>query len=402
MQEPPCGFNGGKKMKRIYLDHASSMPIDTRVFEFAKPFLSSSHGNPSSLHTIGLQARRTLEDSRSKIAQFIHAENEHTIIFTGGATEANNLAVKGTALRNMNQGKMVLASAIEHMSVLNPMKELQKNGFTFATLPVDSTGIINLDTLESMLTKNTVVTSIMYANNEIGTIEPIREISKRVHEKGMYLHVDAVAAAGRIPIDVQKDGIDLLTLSSNDLYGPPGAGALYVKPGIRLQSVLLGGGQERGLRSGTENIFAIAGMGEAARIIQNEMEQENTRLLSIRDQLIKEILTIEESYLTGHPTQRLPHHASFRFSYIEGESILLNMDMHNIQVSTGSACSSKTLEPSHVLLAIGLKHEEAHGSMVLTLGRSTTMKDVQPVYEATNETVQRLRKLSPMTQEWRK
>jgi cysteine desulfurase len=218
----------------------------------------------------------------------------------------------------------------------------------------------------------------------------------------MYLHVDAVAAAGRIPIDVQKDGIDLLTLSSNDLYGPQGAGALYVKPGVKLQSVMLGGGQERGFRSGTENLFAIIGMGEAARIAHQEMQQESNRLISIRDKLIKEILQIDQSYLTGHPMQRLPHHASFRFSYIEGESILLNMDMYDIQVSTGSACSSKTLEPSHVLLAIGLKHEEAHGSMVLTLGRSTTMDDVQPVSKATNETVQRLRKLSPMSQEWRK
>jgi cysteine desulfurase len=391
-----------EKMARIYLDNASSMPVDSRVFEFAKPYLMASHGNPSSLHSVGLEARRALEDSRIKIAEFIHAENENTIIFTGGATEANNLAVKGTALRNITQGKTVVASAIEHMSVLNPMKELQKNGFIFTTLPVDSTGIVDLKKLETILSKNTVLTSIMYANNEIGTIEPIREISKLVHEKGMYLHVDAVAAAGRIPIDVQKDGIDLLTLSSNDLYGPQGAGALYVKPGVKLQSVLLGGGQERGLRSGTENVFAIAGMGEAARIAQQEMPQENQRLLPIRDRLSKEILTVNQSYLTGHPTQRLPHHASFRFSYIEGESILLNMDMYDIQVSTGSACSSKTLEPSHVLLAIGLKHEEAHGSMVLTLGRSTTMDDVQPVSKATNETVQRLRKLSPMSQEWRK
>jgi cysteine desulfurase len=378
------------------------MPVDLRVFEFAKPYLTTSHGNPSSLHSVGLEAKRAVEDSRKKIADLIHAENETTIIFTGGATEANNLAVKGTALRNMTQGKAVVASAIEHMSVLNPMKELQKNGFTFTILPVDSTGIVDLKKLEAILTKNTVLTSVMYANNEIGTIEPIREISTLVHEKGMYLHVDAVAAAGRIPIDVQKDAIDLLTLSSNDLYGPQGAGALYIKPGVKLQSVLLGGGQERGLRSGTENVFAIAGMGEAARIAQQEMAQESRRLLPIRDRLIKEILTIDQSYLTGHPAQRLPHHASFRFSYIEGESILLNMDMYDIQVSTGSACSSKTLEPSHVLLAIGLKHEEAHGSMVLTLGRSTTMDDVEPVSKATNETVQRLRKLSPMSQEWRK
>jgi cysteine desulfurase len=389
-------------MPRIYLDHASSMPVDSMVFDFAKPYLMKSHGNPSSLHSVGLEARRAVEEARSKIAEFIHAENESTIIFTGGATEANNLAVKGTALRNITQGKAVVASAIEHISVLNPMKELQKNGFSFTTIPVDSTGVVDLKKLDSILTKNTVVTSIMYANNEIGTIEPIQEISKIVKDKGLYLHVDAVAAAGRIPIDVQRDGIDLLTLSSNDLYGPQGAGALYVKPGVKIQSVLLGGGQERGLRSGTENVFAIAGMGEAARIAQQEMKQESNRLIPIRDKLIKEILKIEKSYLTGHSTQRLPHHASFRFSYIEGESILLNMDMYDIQVSTGSACSSKTLEPSHVLLAIGLKHEEAHGSMVLTLGRSTSMDDVPLVSKATYETVQRLRNLSPMSKEWRK
>jgi cysteine desulfurase len=389
-------------MSRIYLDHASSMPVDSRVFDFAKPYLMKSHGNPSSLHSVGLEAKRAIEEARNKIAGLINAENENTIIFTGSATEANNLAVKGTALRNIIQGKAVIASAIEHMSVLNPMKELQKNGFSFTTIPVDWTGVVDLKKLESILTKNTVVTSIMCANNEIGTIEPIQEISKIVKDKGLYLHVDAVAAAGRIPIDVQKDGIDLLTLSSNDLYGPQGAGALYIKPGVKIQSILLGGGQERGLRSGTENVFAIVGMGEAAQIARQEMKQESNRLIPIRDRLIKEILEIDQSYLTGHSTQRLPHHASFRFSYIEGESILLNMDMYDIQVSTGSACSSKTLEPSHVLLAIGLKHEEAHGSMVLTLGRSTTMDDVEPVRKATYETVQRLRKLSPMSQEWRK
>lgn len=388
-------------MSRIYLDHASSMPVDPRVVEFATPYLVTRHGNPSSLHSVGLEAKRAVEDARGKIAKLINAENEATILFTSSATEANNLAVKGTALRNITMGKTVVASAVEHMSVLNPMKELQKNGFSFTTLPVDSTGLVDLVKLQDILTKTTVLTSVMAANNEIGTIEPIQEISKIVHEKGLYLHVDAVAAAGRVPIDVQKDGIDLLTLSSNDLYGPQGAGALYVKPGVKLQPVLLGGGQERGLRSGTENVFAIAGMGEAARIASQEMKQESTRLIPIRDALIKEILKIEQSYLTGHPKQRLPHHASFRFSSIEGESILLNMDMYDIQVSTGSACSSKTLEPSHVLLAIGLKHEEAHGSMVLTLGRSTTMEHVAAVRKATTETVQRLRKLSPLSEEWR-
>jgi len=385
-------------MKRIYLDHASSMPADPRVLEFATPYLTKKMGNPSSLHSASLTAKEAIEDARKKIAEFINAENEKNIIFTGNATEANNLAIRGTALRNIAQGKTVVASAIEHISVLNSMKSLQKNGFTFNIIPVDSTGIIDLGKLESLLTKDSVVTSIMYANNEIGTIEPIKKISEIVHEKGMYLHVDATAAAGRVQLDVQNDGIDLLTLSSNDLYGPQGAGVLYIKPGVKLQPVIIGGGQERGLRSGTENIFAIAGMGEAARIIQNEMTQENKRLKKIRDKLIDEILQIDETYLTGHPTKRLPHHASFRFSHIEGESILLNMDMYNIQIATGSACSSKTLEPSHVLLAIGLKHEEAHGSMVITLGRSNTFEEIPLITKAVKETVQRLRKLSPLYQ----
>ena len=383
-------------MDRIYLDHASSMPIDPRVLEFAKPYLTDKFGNPSSLYSAGLEAKSAIEDARKKIAEFINAENERTIIFTGSATESNNLAIRGTALRNIKNGKEVISSTIEHISVINPMKELQKNGFTFNMVPVDSTGLINLKKLGSLINKNNPVTSIMYANNEIGTIQPIQEISKIVHEKGRYLHVDATAAAGRIPVDVQKDDIDLLTLSSNDLYGSKGAGALYIKPGVKIQSVLPGGGQERGLRSGTENVFAIASMGEAARIAKQELKQESVRLQKIRDELIRNIQKIENTYLTGHPTQRLPHHASFRFSHIEGESILLNMDMYNIQIATGSACSHKTLEPSHVLLAIGLKHEEAHGSMVMTLGRSNNLKQVPVVVKAVKDTVQRLRMLSPL------
>jgi len=384
-------------MKGIYLDHASSMPVDPRVLEFAHPYLEGSFGNSSSLHSVGLEAKRALEEAREKMAGLINAEKPENIIFTSGATEANNLAIKGTALRNASKGKKVVASAIEHMSVLNPMKELQKSGFQFNLVPADSTGIVDMDKLSDTITEDTIVTSIMFANNEIGTIEPIKDVADIVHERGSYLHVDATAAAGRLPIDVQDQGIDLLTLSSNDLYGPPGAGALYVRSGVRLQSVLPGGGQERGLRSGTENLFAIVGMGEAARIAQAEMGEESRRLEGIRDKLIKGILKIEEAYLTGHPTKRLPHQASFRFSRIEGESILLNMDMrHNIQVSTGSACSSKTLEPSHVLLAIGLKHEEAHGSMVITLGRSNNLEEVPIIVEAVKETVERLRKISAL------
>jgi cysteine desulfurase len=387
----------GESMRRIYLDHASAMPVDPRVLEFAKRYLRDDFGNPSSLHSVGLEAKRAIEDARKNVAALINAEKETCIVFTSGATESNNLAIKGTALRNTGKGKKVAASAIEHMSVLNPMKELQKSGFELTSIPVDSTGIVDTEKLSDILTKDTTVTSIMYANNEIGTIEPIKEISEIVHEKGLYLHVDATAAAGCTPIDVQNEGIDLLTLSSNDMYGPRGAGVLYIKPGVRLQSVLPGGGQERGLRSGTENVYAIAGMGEAARIAKAEMAQESKRLMGLRDDLIAAMLTIDESYLTGHPTQRLPQHASFRFSRIEGESILLNMDMrYNIQVSTGSACTSRTLEPSHVLLAIGLKHEEAHGSMVLTLGRSNTLEELPIITRAVKETVQRLRELTPL------
>jgi len=384
-------------MKGIYLDHASSMPVDPRVVEFAGPYLRGRFGNPSSLHSVGLEAKRALEEAREKVAGLINAEKPESIIFTSGATEANNLAIKGTALRNASKGKKVVASTIEHISVLNPMKELQKGGFQFDLVPVDSTGIVDLERLSDLLTADTLVTSVMLANSEIGTIEPIREVAQVVHEKSLYLHCDATAAAGRIPIDVQTAGIDLLTLSSNGLAAPPGAGVLYIRSGVRLQPILPGGGQERGLRSGKENLFAIVGMGEAARIAQAEMGEESRRLEGIRDKLIEGILKIEEAYLTGHPTKRLPQQASFRFSRIEGESILLNMDMrHNIQVSTGSACSSKTLEPSHVLLAIGLKHEEAHGSMVLSLGRSNKLEEVPIIVEAVGETVERLRRMSAL------
>ena len=384
-------------MKRIYLDHASATPVDPRVLAFAERYLKSDFGNPSSLHSAGLTAKTAIEDARKKVAELINAEKETCIIFTSCATESNNLAIKGTALRNIGNGKKVAASAIEHISVINPMKELQKSGFELTMIPVDSYGIVDVKKLDASLTKDTTVTSIMYANSEIGTIEPIKKISEIVHQKGLYLLVDATAAAGRIPVDVQNDGIDLLTLSSNDMYGPQGAGAMYIKPGVKLQAILPGGGQERGLRSGTENIFAIAGMGEVASIAKNEMRQESERLEEIRDKLIDEITKIDQSYLTGHPTKRLPHHASFRFSGIEGESILLNMDMgHGIQISTGSACSSKTLEPSHVLLAIGLKHEEAHGSMVISLGRSNKLEEVPQITKAVKETIERLRQLSPL------
>ncbi|MCX6674160.1 MAG: cysteine desulfurase family protein [Methanothrix sp.] len=381
----------------IYLDHQSASPVDPKVHEFAERYLSSDFGNPSALHSRGLAAKAALEEARAKVAELINAESPESIVFTAGVTEANNLAIRGAALRNVAKGKKLLASQIEHISVLNPHKDLLKGGFDLNLVPVDSMGIIDLAALESLLSKETVLTSVMYANSEIGTIQPIKEVSDLVHENGLFLHVDASAAAGKIPIDVQKDGIDLLTLSSNDLYGPQGAGALYVRPGVRIQPVLFGGGQERGLVPGTEDLYALAGFGEAARLACLEKAEESLRLQAIRDALIKEILKIGESYLTGHPTKRLPHHASFRFSRIEGESILLTMDaMFNIQVSTGSACSSRTLEPSHVLLAIGLKHEQAHGSMVMTLGKKNNPDQIPAIANATKKTVERLRALSPL------
>jgi cysteine desulfurase len=381
----------------IYLDHQSAYPEDPRVLEFSKHYLTNDFGNPSALHSRGLAAKTALEEARSKVAELINAEGPENIIFTAGATEANNLAIRGLAQRNATKGKKLLASSIEHISVLNPMKDLKKGGFELSLVPVDGTGIIDLAKLEGMISKETVLTSVMYANSEIGTIQPIKEAGNIVHEKGLFLHVDATAAAGKIPVDVQNEGIDLLTFSSNDLGGPQGAGALYIKPGIRIQPVIYGGGQERGFRPGTENFYSLAGFGEAARLAKVEMAEEGMRLQAIRDALIKEILKIEEAYLTGHPTRRLPNHASFRFSRIEGESILLTMDaMFNIQVSTGSACSSRTLEPSHVLLAIGLRHEQAHGSMVMTLGKCNNPDQIPVITNAVSKTVQRLRALSPL------
>jgi cysteine desulfurase len=384
-------------MSGVYLDHQSASPVDRRVAEFASSFLSSGFGNPSSLHSRGLAARAALEEARSKVADLINAESPESIVFTAGATEANNLAIRGAALRNAARGKKLLASKIEHISVLNPHKDLKKAGFELDLVPVDGAGIIDLGSLESMLSKETVLTSVMYANGEIGTIEPIKDVSDLVHEKGNLLHVDAAAAAGKVQIDVQKDNIDLLTISSNDLCGPQGAGGLYVRPGLRIQPVVFGGGQEKGLNPGTENLYALAGFGEAARLARLEGTEESERLKAIRDALVREILKIDEAYLTGHTTKRLANHASFRFSRIEGESILLTMDaMFDIQVSTGSACSSRTLEPSHVLLAIGLKHEQAHGSMIMTLGKQNNSDQIPAIASATKKTVERLRALSPL------
>lgn len=384
-------------MRKIYLDHMSGMPIDKRVLDVMRPYLDTHYGNPSSTHGFGNEARQAIDDARNKVATLVGAETKE-ILFTSGGTESNNLAIKGVAYRNKNKGNHIITSSIEHMSVINPCKDLSKQGFNVTYLPVDPYGTVNVEALKDAVTDKTILVSIMYANNEIGTIEPISEISEIVHDKGGLLHVDAVAAAGQIRIEVQKDNIDLLSLSSNDLYGPRGTGALYVKTRTRIQPIILGGGQERGIRSGTENVAGIAGMGAAAELATSEIPLEAARLTKLRDRFIQELLeSIPKSYLNGHPTKRLPNNVNIRFSYIEGESLLLSLDMEGVAASSGSACTSKTLEPSHVLLATGLKHEEAHGSLLFTLGRQNTDEDVTYVVEVLPGIVKRLRAISPLT-----
>jgi len=380
------------------MDHAAGMPVDPRVFEAMKPYFMENYGNPSSSHSFGTSARNALMESREKVAQLIRAEKPEEVIFTSGGTESNNLAIEGVAYRNKDKGNHIITTTIEHISVINICKHLQKQGFEITYIPVDKQGMVDPQKIKEAITDKTILISVMYANGEIGTIQPIKEIGKIAHENQIYFHVDAVAAAGKVPINVTEENIDLLSISSNDMYGPKGMGALYIKRGTRIQPVIQGGGQERGLRSGTENIPGIVGMGKAAEIAQEEMLTEGRRLSQLRDKLIKGVLgTIELSYLNGHPTKRLPSNANLRFSYIEGESLILSLDMLGIQVSSGSACTSKTLEPSHVLLAIGLAHEDAHGSLVFTLGKQNSEEDVDYVLEVLPGIVKRLRAMSPLT-----
>jgi len=374
------------------------MPVDERVLEDMMPYFTKSYGNPSSAHYFGGEARTAISEARGRVAELIGAGSKEEIIFTSGGTESNNLAIKGVAHRNKAKGNHIITSSVEHMSVINTCKHLSKQGFEVTYLPVDRYGIVDIRTLEESITDKTILISVMYANGEIGTIEPIREIGETVHKKGSYFHVDAVAAAGQTPIDVQKENIDLLSLSSNDMYGPRGVGALYIKKGTPILPMMHGGGQERGLRSGTENLPGIVGMGKAAEIAATEIRTESERLSKLRNRFIRGVLdSIPESYLNGHPTMRLPNNVNVRFSYIEGESVILSLDMEGVTCSSGSACTSKTLEPSHVLLATGLKHEEAHGSLLFTLGRQNTMEDVEYVLDLLPGIVDRLRKISPLT-----
>jgi len=380
------------------MDHTAGMPLDPRVLDAMLPYFIEKYGNPSSPHSWGNEARKAMEDARAKLLNLIEAKKPEEIFFTSGGTESNNIAIKGVANRNKDKGNHIVTTSIEHMSVINPCKALIKQGFNVTFMPVDKYGVVDLPALEKAITDKTTLVSVMYANGEIGTIQPVKEIGEIVHRKGAFFHVDAVAACGQVPINVQTENIDLMSISSNDMYGPRGVGALYVRMGTRIEPIIQGGGQERGLRSGTENIPGIVGMGKAAEIAKEEMKAEGERLTKLRDRLIKSVLeSVPHSFLNGHPTQRLPNNANLRFSFIEGESLILSLDMLGVACSSGSACTSKTLEPSHVLLGIGLKHEEAHGSLLFTLGKQNNEEDVDYAVSALPDIVKRLRAISPLT-----
>ena len=370
--------------------------MDPRVVEAMLPYFAERFGNPASLHAPGDRATAALEESRAAVADFLHAAPDE-IVFTSGATESNNLALIGYASRNRRSGDHVVISEIEHISLHNIGKYLEKEGFRVTKVPPDQFGRINPDKLRSRITDDTILVSVGWASNEVGTLQPIPTIAEMLKGTGVALHVDAVAAEGQLPIDMATVPVDLLTISSNDIYGPPGLGVLYARSGIRLAPVTMGGGQERGLRSGTENMPAIVGMAAAARIAAEELVTEGPRLAAMRDRLISAVLsTIPDSHLNGHPLDRLPNNAHFRFDGIEGESLVLSLKDEGIAVATGSACSSKTLEPSHTLISCGLLHEEAHGSLEFTFGRYSRDSDVDRVMSVLPGIVRRLRQMSPL------
>jgi cysteine desulfurase len=382
--------------KRIYLDHAATTPVDLEVVDAMQPYFTSCYGNASSLHSYGREAHNAMEDARKKVAALIGAGIDE-IIFTAGGTESDNIAIKGIAYKK-KKGH-IITSSIEHPAVLETCRALEKGGFEVTYLPVDKFGMVNPSDVESAIKEETILISIMHANNEIGTIQPIEEIAKIASENGIPFHTDAVQSAGKVSIAVREMNIDLLSLSSHKIYGPKGVGALYIKKRVRVEPIIHGGGHERGLRSSTENIPGIVGFGKACELAKDRMAVDIQHLTEMRDELIKGVLAIEETYLNGHSTKRLPNNAHFRFSAIEGESLILSLDEKGIAASTGSACSSKKLEPSHVLLAIGLNEVEAHGSLRLTLGRENTREEVAYVVDTLSEVVERLREMSPL---WKK
>jgi len=381
--------------KKIYLDYAATTPVDPRVVKAIRPYFSEKFGNTMSLHSFGQEAKEALEDSRGVIAGLMGAKPQE-IIFTSSATESNNTALKGIAFANRKKGNHIIISPIEHDCVIESAKWLESQGFEVTRLKVGKFGLVDPADVKKAIKKDTILVSVMHANNEIGTIEPIEEIGKICRERNVYFHTDAAQSFGKIPIDVNKMNIDLMTVSSHKTYGPKGAGALFVRGGTKIEPIIHGGGHESGLRSSTVNVPAIVGFAEAARICQREMRREAEKLTKLRDKLIKGVLKkIGGSHLNGHPKKRLPNNANFWFKGVEGESIVMHLDLLGIAVSSGSACSSKSLAPSHVLLAIGLRPEQAYGSLRLSLGRWTKEKDINYVLDVLPKVVKRLREISP-------
>jgi cysteine desulfurase len=386
----------------VYADYQSSKPVDPRVVEAMLPYFGAggTFGNAASLHAVGDDATAALEDARAAVARFFGAQPQE-ILFTSGATEANNLALIGYALRNRRKGDHVVITEAEHISVLNIAKYLEKNGFKVTRAPIDLYGRVSPKKLRARITDETILVSVGWASNEIGTVQPIAEIAEMLAGSGVALHTDAVAAEGLVPIDMSAVPVSLMSLSANDIYGPRGLGALYVRKGVQVAPVLLGGGQERGLRSGTEDLASIAGMAAAAEIMAAEMPAEVARIAAIRDRLVGRVLAeIPDSHLNGAPLEpsagRLPNNAHFRFDGVEGEAMVLSLRDEGVAAATGSACSSKTLEPSHTLISCGLLHEEAHGSLEFTFGRFSKDDDVDRIMAVLPGVIARLRTLSPL------
>jgi cysteine desulfurase len=388
-------------MRKIYLDYAATTPIRPEVWSAMEPYLKEIYGNPSSLHSFGRESRTAIESAREKVAKAISAKPEE-IIFTSGGTESNNMVLKGVAFALQDKGKHIITTPIEHHAVLEPLHFLEKLGFEITYLPVDKYGLVDPDDLKKAIRKDTILISIMHANNEIGTIEPIKELTQIAKERDVYFHTDAVQTVGHIPVNVNDLGVDFLSISAHKFYGPKGIGALYIRKGTKVYPLLHGGEQEGRRRAGTENLAGIVGMGKAIELAVSEIEIEMNRLIELRDFFISEVeRRIPDAYLNGHREKRLPNNINFSFAYVEGEALLLNLDMEGIGVSTGSACSSSSLEPSHVLSAIGVPVELVHGSLRFTLGLWTTKEDLEYTLDVLEKIVEKLREVSPYKQGWK-
>jgi len=383
-------------MRKVYMDHSATTPTDPDIAQTMVTYMTEEFGNPSSIHSYGREVKKAVEEAREKVAKAIGATPQE-IIFTSGGTEADNAAIIGVATANCKKGNHIITSTIEHHAVLDTCHHLEKNGFKITYLPVDEYGMVKVEDVAKAITPETILISIMHANNEVGTIQPIVEIGRIAKEKGIYFHVDAVQSVGKVPVNVDELGVDLLSVSSHKIYGPKGVGCLYIRKGTRWTPITFGGAQERKRRAGTENTAGIIGFGMAIERAVANMEQEVEKLTRLRDKLINGIAArIDHVKLNGHPTFRLPNNVNFSFRYIEGESLLLSLDMKGIAASSGSACTSGSLDPSHVLLAMGISHEVAHGSLRLTLGKMNTEEDVDYVLEVLPEIVDRLRQMSPL------